>query len=506
MRFQVVFRYVGIVILINSFFLLISSAISAIHFDAAFYPLFYTCLISFLFGIFPLIFVPATEDISNNEGFMIVISSWLLSCLIGLLPYVLWGGEFTFVNAWFESVSGFTTTGSSILTDIEALPLGLLFWRSSTHFIGGIGIILFALSVLPSMGKTGMVLYKTELSDLAMDNFQYRARKVISILLYVYIGLTVLETVALLFCGMNLFDAVTHSFGTIATGGFSPKNQSVGYYNSVSIESVIMVFMVLSGMHFGLLFIAVTGSFKKLWKSSIVRYYLIIQAVAIIAVAFNIHEEYFETWGPALRHAAFQVISIGTSTGFATADSSIWPSLSKLILIFFTLQCACAGSTSGGIKVDRIVMFWKVFLKRLKKVEHTQAVLRVRIDDITVDDEVVETGILYISLYIIIVFISSVILTALGVDGLSAFSGSAATMGNVGPGFGTVGSTGNFSQIPDLGKLTLTITMLLGRLEIFGLILFFLPRIWKMPFLKRERKESDISKLIGLRTSSPKRS
>jgi trk system potassium uptake protein TrkH len=479
MRPQILLRYVGLVLLLNAFFLLISCIISGFNADSAFFPLLYASLISALFGVLPLIFIPSPTKITNKEGFSIVILSWLLSCLVGVIPYIMWGGEFTFTNAWFESVSGFTTTGSSILTNIEALPLGLLFWRSATHWIGGIGIIIFVLAVLPYMGKPGMILYRTEMSSLAADNFQYRSQKTMQILLVIYVGLTLVETVSLFFCGMSLFDAVTHSFATIATGGFSPKNLSVGYYKSVAIEIVIIVFMILSGIHFGLLFAVFTGKISELWKSSIIRYYLLALTAGIIATTVSIHGSQLCSWTDALRYAAFQVISIGTSTGFATTDSSVWPPFAQLLIIFFTLKCACAGSTSGGIKVDRIVLFWKGIVKRVKKMQHPALVIKIKVDTVAVDDDVVEVNILFISFYIGIVFLSALILTGLGMDILSAFSGSAATMGNVGPGFGMVGSMSNFSQIPTLGKWVLTATMLLGRLEIFGLILFLSLSSWK---------------------------
>jgi trk system potassium uptake protein TrkH len=479
MRLPIVLRYVGLVLLLNAFFLLIACIISAFNSDSAFFPLLYTSLISAFFGVFPLIFIPSTTTITNKEGFTIVILSWLLSCLVGVIPYIMWGGEFTFTNAWFESVSGFTTTGSSILTNIEALPLGLLFWRSSTHWIGGIGIIIFVLAVLPHMGKPGMILYRTEMSSLAVNNFRYRSQKTMQILLVIYVGLTFVETISLIFCGMSLFDAVTHSFATIATGGFSPKNLSVGYYNSSAVETVIMVFMILSGIHFGLLFAAFMGKISELWKSATVRYYLMALTGGVIAVTLSIRGTQFHSWANALRYAAFQVISIGTSTGFATIDSSIWPPFTQLVMIFFTLQCACAGSTSGGIKVDRIVLFWKAIVKKIKKMQHPAAVIKIKMDTVAVEDDVVEVNILFISFYIGIVFLSTLILTALGMDILSAFSGSAATMGNVGPGFGMVGSMSNFSQIPAFGKWVLTATMLLGRLEIFGLILFFAAKSWR---------------------------
>ena len=479
MRIHVILRYVSLILLLNALFLFLSALVSLIYSDSAFLPLIYSAIMSFLFGVFPAIFVPVIEDITNKEGFIIVVSSWLVSCLVGVLPYILWGGVFNFTNAWFESVSGFTTTGSSILADIEAIPMGLLFWRSSTHWIGGIGIIVFALSVLPSMGRIGMILYRREMSPIALKSFRYRTREAMQILLSVYVGLTFLETITLLVCGMNPFDAVTHSFATIATGGFSPKNLSIAYYHSIKIEVVVMIFMVLSGINFALLFGVLTGNIRELLRSTTTRYYMAAMGASILLSSFFLHGHAYSNWADAFRYASFQVISIGTSTGLATADSSAWHPFAILILIFLTLQCACAGSTSGGIKADRMVIFWQSIKKRMTLIEHPSAVVKPKIDGIVIEDDALEYGIMYISLYIGIVFLSALILTMMGVDGLTSFSGSAATMGNVWPGFGSVGSAGNFSHIPDLGKWVLSMTMLLGRLEIFGFILLFVINRWK---------------------------
>ncbi len=479
MRYHIVLRYVGIILLIDAAFLLISGIISFWQADSGFFPLVYTAIIAALFGVFPFIFVPSTEEISIKEGFTIVVLSWILSCLIGMVPYILWGGEFTLTNAWFESVSGFTTTGSSILTNIETLPDGLLFWRSTTQWIGGVGIIIFALSILPSMGKIGMTLYRSEISPLAAVNFKYQTRKTLRIIMTVYVGLTIAETVLLMFCGMDLFDAITHSFATVSTGGFSPKNLSVAHYGSIQIESIIIVFMILSGINFGLLFLTFSGKAKTLLKSTIFRTYLVMLFMGVVLVAINIHGTVYRGWGETIRHAAFQVISIGTSTGFASADSNIWPPFSQMLIIFFTLLCACSGSTAGGIKVDRVVLLWHAIKKRVTKVQHTHAIVKAKIEGFSIDDDVLEASLLYIILYVGIVFISGLIISFLGIDIMTAFSASAATMGNVGPGFGLVGSVSNFANIPELGKWILTGDMLLGRLEIFGLLLFFLLKFWK---------------------------
>jgi trk system potassium uptake protein TrkH len=459
--------------------MILSSLVSIIYSDDAFMPLLYSGLVTALFGIFPLIFVPPTSTITNKEGHLIIVSSWLMSCLFGMLPYIMWGGPFTLTNAWFETVSGFTTTGSSILSNIEVLPHGLLFWRASTHWIGGIGIIIFVLSVLPFLGIAEIVLYRSEISSLARENFHHRAKKAIRILAGVYGGLTLLETIALYLCGMNIFDSITHAFATIATGGFSTKNASIAYFDNSLIDTIIIIFMILSGIHFATLFSVISGHIRDFWKSAVVKYYLVALLIGSIITTLNIHGNNYTHWNDAIRYASFQVVSIGTSTGFATTNSAVWPAFSHLILLFFALQCACAGSTSGGIKVERILLIGKAFIKYLKKLMHPNAVIPLHIDSLLIKDNVLTKSILYIVLYLVIIFLNTLFLSALGVDNLSAFSGTVATIGNVGPGLGTVGSTANFNHIPELGKWALSITMLIGRLEIFAFFMFFTRAQWR---------------------------
>ncbi len=476
MRPQLIIRYIGLSLLLNAVFLFISAAISACTLDAGLLPLLYSASVAALLGIFPIIYVPPAYDIRSDEGLVVVIFSWLLSSMIGALPFILYGGEFTFANAWFESVSGFTTTGATVLKDIEALPPGLLFWRSTTHFIGGIGIIIFMLAVLPSIGQATMVLYKSEVSGLAADNFQYRTKKTLQIILVVYLGLTLLETLILKLLGVSLFDAITHSFATIATGGFSTKNNSIAFYNSPAVEVVVSIFMILSGIHFGIIFLAVTGNIKQFLKSSFVRYYLLAMAAGVLLIGIQLKGTIYPDWPASFRYAAFQLISLGTSTGFATTDTAAWPPFAVLILIFFSLQCACAGSTSGGIKVDRVVVFWKAVGQQFKRLKHPRAVIALKVDDAVIPQEIVATSTLYISVYLAVVFLSSILLSFVGVDAMSAFSGSVAAMGNVGPGFSMVSSLGNYSQIPDIGKWVLSLVMLIGRLEIYGFFMLFVFR------------------------------
>ncbi len=469
------------IFLFNATFLLISSAISFFNHDAGLFPLTFSFLIVLLFGLFPLIFVPRPEEITNNEGMLIVVGSWLLSCLIGMLPYLLYGGEFSIAGAWFESVSGYTTTGATILNNIEAMPMGILFWRSATHWMGGIGIIVFVLAVLPSTGFVGVILSRSEMSASTLKQFKVRTAEAVHIILYIYVGITVLETIFLMIFGMNLFDAVTHAFATVATGGFSDKNMSIAAFHSVSIEVTIMVFMILSGINFALLFSALVGRITDVKTSSVLKYYLGANLVAIVLASLNLYlNGTYPTIWASLRYSSFQILSVGTSTGFASADSSVWPWFSQLIIIFFTLQCAMAGSTSGGIKTDRIVIFFKALARRIKQVRYPNAVIPLVVDNKKLDENSVSLAILYIVIYIFFVFVSTLFLTLMGVDGLSAFSGSAAAMGNVGPGLSVVGSLENYSSIPELGKWLLGFVMLLGRLEIYGLVVFFFPSSWRL--------------------------
>jgi trk system potassium uptake protein TrkH len=314
---------------------------------------------------------------------------------------------------------------------------------------------------------------------MARENFYHRARKAIQILAGVYGGLTILETIVLLLVGMNFFDAITHAFATIATGGFSTKNASIAYFANPTIEVVIIFFMVLSGIHFATLFSVISGHIRDFWRSSVVKYYLFIMLIGILITALNLHGNNYLHWTDAIRFASFQIVSIGTSTGFATTDTTIWPALSHLLIIFFALQCACAGSTSGGIKIDRILLIGKSFVKYFKKLMHPNAVIPIHLDKHVIKEDVITKSILYIVLYLVIIFLNTLILSALGVDNTSAFSGTIAAIGNVGPGLGTVGSTGNFNHIPELGKWTLSITMLLGRLEIYTFFLLFTRAQWR---------------------------
>jgi len=475
-RKEVIIKFIGVVLLFNAVFLLIAATISFINTETSSLPLLFSGLICVIFGLVPFIFVEDQDDISFSEGLVIVVSSWLITCLIGMLPYLMWGGEFSLINAWFESVSGFTTTGSSILNDIEHLPKGLLFWRSSTHWIGGVGVIMFVLLILPHATSSRLTLLNAEMSELSKYNFRYKARKIIRILAIVYVGLTLAQSLALYVSGMTLFDAINHSFATIATGGFSTKNMSIAYFDNVLIESIIILFMILAGIHFGLLYRTFTFQKDNIFTSSTVRSFVLILTLGVILVSAKLYlTGTYDFWN-SIRYGAFQVVSLGSTTGFANADSAHWPAFTQIILIYFTIQCAMVGSTSGGLKFDRVLLFFHSLKKQLILLQHPRAVIVVKLNSRNISDNLEALTLVFIILYLFTLFITTLVLAFFDVDLFTAFTASVATIGNVVPGFGDVSSLANFSAIPGPGKLMLTINMLLGRLEMFNIIALLMLR------------------------------
>ena len=422
MKIEVVIKHLGYVLFLNGIFLFISFLISLYCDETSAIPLLFSSLICGIFAVFPLIFVERTQSITFSEGLAIVVFGWLITCVAGMLPYLMWGGEFTLVNAWFESVSGFTTTGSTILNDIEILPMGLLFWRSSTHWIGGIGIILFVLLVLPQSKGSRTTIYNSEISSLSKLYFKYTTRKIVKILALVYVCLTLLESVVLNYFGMSLFDAINHSFATIATGGFSTKNLSIAHYQNVGIEITIMIFMILSGIHFGLIYGTVFFKKDNIFSSSLVRYFIAVLLIGILLITFKLYFSGTYDFLHSLRYAAFQVISLGTTTGFATEDSAHWPVFTQIILIYFTIQCAMAGSTSGGLKFDRIYIFFKSLGKQIKMLKHPNGVFLTKVDNKSINEKLEHQTMVFIVLYMVIILITTIILTSLDIDGMTAFS------------------------------------------------------------------------------------
>lgn len=477
MKTEAIIKTLGSILLLNGFFLTLSFIISFVNHETSAIALFYSAFLCILFGLFPMIFIQKIEIIRYREGIIIVVLGWLLTCIVGMLPYLMYGGEFTLVNSWFESVSGFTTTGASILSDIESLPMGLLFWRSCTHWIGGIGIILFVLLILPQSNQKSLSIYDSEISYLSKVNFSYRKKEIVRILALVYVSLTLLQTLLLYFNGMSFFDAINHSFATIATGGFSTKNNSIAYFDSVSIELIIIIFMILSGTHFGLLYATVMFKKRNIFTSNLFKAYFLTMLGGILFITLKLYYSGSYDFWHALRVAAFQVVSLGTTTGFATADTNVWPVFAQMILIYFTIQCAMSGSTSGGLKFDRVYLLFQFFKREIKLVRHPRAIFTIRSEKKVVSEELMRHTLVFTTVYIVIFFFSSLLLTAMDIDSITSFSASITTLGNVGPGFGLVSSMSNFGSLPDLGKYILSLNMLLGRLEIFNIFAIFMVRL-----------------------------
>lgn len=481
MRLYVVFRYMGVVMLFMSLFMLLAAGVSFVSAkDTSFYPLLLSALLTALLGSFPLVFVEKQSQISTKEGYCIVVGSWLLACFVTMFPYLIWGGEFTLVNAWFESVSGLTTTGASILTDVEILPRGLLFWRMMSTWIGGMGVILFTLIILPTIGRSKMKLSNMELSAIAKENYKYRTQMIIHIILFVYVGLTVVTTLSLKAAGMNWFDALTHGMSTAATSGFGTKNSSIASFDSAMIEWIIIFGMVAAGTHFGLIYATLTGKRNNIFRSEVMKVYIGMIVVCSLMIGVNL---YFEGIYPepsvAFRRAMFQFVSLFTTTGYATADSTLWPPFTMTLLIFASIVCACSGSTTGGIKTNRMVIAAKMFYNSMRQQQHPNAVLKVKIDGVIQERDTLHSVAIFIILYLTIILVGALVSTMFGIDVVTAFSTSIACIGNVGPGFGEVGSLDNYASLPTIVKCVLSFMMLLGRLEIFGLIQLFFLKWWR---------------------------
>ncbi len=480
MRLSIVLRYIGVVMLFLALAMFASAVVAFISHDTSFYALMLSGLLTALLGAFPLIFVDKDNKISTKEGYAIVLGSWLLTCVVTMFPFLMWGGEFTFVNAWFESVSGLTTTGASILTDIEGLPRGLLFWRMLSTWIGGIGVIMFALIILPSIGSSKLTLSNVELSPMAKDNFHYRTQMIAQIILVVYVGLTGLTTILLKLAGMNWYDALTHGMSTIATSGFSTKNSSIASFDSQTIETIIIFAMIMASTHFGLIFATITGKRNNIFRSEVMRYYIGMITIFSLLIAFNLYiVGSYETFWESLRQGTFQLVSLISTTGFATVDSNPWPSFAILLLIFASLTCGCSGSTTGGIKMNRLMVSLKMIRNQIQQQQHPNAIFRIRVDNVIQDRSILHGVAIYIMIYLLLIFSGTLVCSLFGLDIITSFTASAASIGNVGPGFGAVGSMNTYADIPTFVKYYLTLLMLLGRLEIFGLIQLFLIKWWR---------------------------
>lgn len=421
----------------------------------------------------------ASTDVRKRDGFLVVASGWIGMALFGSLPYLISGAIPDFTDALFETMSGFTTTGATILTDIEALPHSLLFWRSMTHWIGGMGIIVLTVAILPLLGVGGMQLFVAEAPGIKPEKLHPRITGTAKRLWLIYFLLTLLETILLHFAGMSIFDAVNHAMATMATGGFSTKNASIAYFTQPAIHYIIMLFMFLAGINFTLLYMGFSGRVSRLFKNEEFRVYgfntlifgMLVALVLIFISGYTTEE--------AFRNGFFTVISIMTTTGFVTENYLLWPSFLTFIIFVLFWSGGSTGSTAGGIKIMRHIVLIKNSFLELKRQLHPDAIIPVRFDGQAVPQSITNTIAGFILSWIIIFFIGAFVMSMFGLDFNSAIGSVTATLGNIGPGIGKVGPVDNFAWIPTPGKLFLTLLMLMGRLELFTILVLFMPHFWR---------------------------
>jgi len=436
-------------------------------------------LISFVAGLTLYKKCQSKRELSVREGFAIVTFGWSFYALFGALPFLLSGAIPSPVDAIFETMSGFTTTGSTILTEIEGLPESILFWRALTHWLGGMGIIVLSLAILPMLGVGGMQLFKAEVPGPTADRLKPRIQDTAKLLWGVYVLLTIAEVVLLMLGGMNFYEALCHAFATLATGGFSTRNASVGAYDSAYIDGVVTIFMFLAGVNFALHYQALRGRLHEFWRNEEFRFYLFVTAGATGLIVLLNQGTVYDSFFQNLRYSSFQTVSILTTTGFGTADYETWPVLAQYLLVFLMFVGGCAGSTGGGMKVARMLLLFKHAQVQLYRLIHPRAVRLVKLGGVPVDREVMQSILGFFAFFMGIFVIASFLMAASGLDLTSAGAAVIATLSNIGPGLGSVGPVDNFAHVSAFGKIVLTLCMLMGRLELFTVLVLFFPSFWR---------------------------
>ena len=428
-------------------------------------------------GVF-MLFKPKNRDIYAREGFTAVGLSWILMSLIGALPFVISGDIPSYVDALFETVSGFTTTGSTLLTDVEAMSRGCMFWRMFTHWIGGMGVLVFIMAVLPMSGEHSMHIMRAEIPGPVVGKLVPRARKTAAILYMIYMGLTAIETVFLLCGGMSFYDALLHAFATAGTGGFSTRGASIAAFDSLYIEVVISVFMLLFAVNFNLYFLLLMGRVRDVLKNQELRCFLVIVAFSMLTIAWNISGQY-GGFAEALRYSSFTVASLVSSTGFGTADFTQWPQYSQWLLVIIMFVGACAGSTGGGLKLSRVMLLLKAAFSDLRHMIWPRRVNRVQMEGQRVEQAAIRAVFSYFTLYMLILLLGTLLISFDGFDTATNFTAALTCLSNMGPGLGLIGPSGNFSIFSDFSKLLMSFLMLAGRLEIYPILVLFFPSVWK---------------------------
>ncbi len=479
MHLSSVVHILGFLLIFLSAAMLVPVPFSIYYGDTDYTALLISAAVTLVFGILGFKTTRFDRDLRPKEGFAVVTFGWLSFSLFGSLPFLLSGSIPSFTDAFFETMSGFTTTGATTLTNIEVVPHGILFWRSLTHWIGGMGIIVLSLAILPFLGVGGMQLFKAEVPGPVADRLTPRITETAKILWGVYVAFTVVETALLMLGGMNLFDALCHAFGTLATGGYSTRNASIGAYGSAYIDYVVILFMVAAGTNFSLHYRFLKGDFKAYFRNQEFVFFISLIGVATLLVGVDTYLHHYKNVFQSLQKSLFQVVSIVTTTGYGTADYEQWSFSSQFILFMLMFFGGCAGSTGGGIKMLRIHLLAKFVFSEITRLVHPHAVVPVRAGKIAVPREVVTNVVGFFILFVLIFVFGVLVMSLMGLDMPTSFGCVAATLGNIGPGLGDVGPTDNYARIPAAGKWFLSLLMLMGRLEIYTVIILLSPSYWK---------------------------
>ncbi len=486
MKVKLVLKVLGRILIVEAVVMLLPIAVSLYYRENDWHAFLLPALSAAVVGLALSFLTRKTKPgIHAREGFVIVGTAWLSMSLIGALPFFISGEIPNYIDCVFETISGFTTAGSSILTNVEALSRGLLFWRSLTQWIGGMGVLILFLALLPSLGERSIQLMRAEAPGPTVTKIVPRIDASAKILYIIYFVLTLAMIIALVVAGMPVFDSVNHALATAGTGGFSIKNASIGYYNNPVINVIIATFMIIFGVNFSIYFYIIKRKFREASGNTELKAYIGIIVAAVVMIAIDVlasnpsPDPSIQGIGSALNHAYFQVASIITTTGFASTNFELWPTFSKMIIIFLMFVGASAGSTSGGIKVSRVVILVKASYRDLKKILHPRSVNTVRLDKKSVSEEVVSGVVVFFTMYMLVILVASLVISLDHKDLITTTTAVLACISNIGPGLGEVGPIGNFSEFSQLSKVTLSLCMLIGRLEILPILVLFLPASWK---------------------------
>ena len=477
MNYSIVLYILGCVLKFESAFLVLPALVGLIYREHASVSYLAVAVLCLILGVLLTHKKPRSTNLYTREGFVAVALSWIIMSIFGAIPFVLTGDIPFYVDALFETISGFTTTGSSILTDVESISKASLFWRSFSHWIGGMGVFVFIMAILPMMGGSTMNLMKAESPGPSVSKLVPHVKDTAKILYGIYIAITICEATILRALGMPLFDSLTTTFGTVGTGGFGIRNDSIAGY-SPAIQITITVFMILSGINYTAYFYILTGKIKELFKIEEVRWYLAIIFGSVAVITWNVRSLY-PTFSETLRHAFFQVGSIITTTGYATTDFDLWPALSKTLLVTLMFIGACAGSTSGGIKVSRILILLKTIRKELSLIIHPRQVKKIRMDGHPVDHETLRSANVFLVVYFVLLLTSMLLISVDEFDFSTNFTSVVTVLNNIGPGLNLVGPTQNFSIFSPFSKFVLMFDMLAGRPELFPMMILLMPSTWK---------------------------